>query len=103
MVKDNLLAMFIGPQKADQLYFYHFANETWEKVNDFGHGTAGGRCSSFLWEDREGSDDIVIVLITSAITENSHFFSLRVISNIFVQYLTIISNFCCRQENGFWL
>ena len=83
--------MFIGPTVANQLYFYHFANKTWEKVNDFVHGTAGAMCSSFLWEDREGSDDIVIALITSATKNNNHFFSLRVTSNLFVPYLIIIS------------
>ena len=78
-VTENLLAMFIGPQKADQLYLFHLGNETWEVVSDFDHGTAGSRCSSFMWEDREGMDDIVIALITSDATDNSHFFSLRVI------------------------
>ena len=43
MVTDDILAMFIGPQKADQLYFYHLGNDTWEKclMSFTGHGRSG--------------------------------------------------------------
>ena len=85
-VDEDTFAVFLGPGGLEKFYLFHLKDNTWERMENIEHGAEYAVCLGFTWENRNGTDDRVIVHATPG--NKTRFFSMTVIAVLGLSFTT---------------